>query len=161
MHDLDVISSESTDQNCFCMLMPCVLHLYEGAFDGRQQCVQCLSTLTPLLYVASFLRNIVSYALNTLVQSKALQMSCVLGKPCCLAQEMTSKHATLHIDKVQLSCCHPAATAQRLISPLLLGRQTHPCVPGACHQAHDVVAGVHVQLGGSQLESFPIAVCCT
>jgi len=64
MHDLDVISSESTDQNCFCMLMPCVLHLYEGAFDGRQQCVQCLSTLTQLLYVASFLRNIVSYALE-------------------------------------------------------------------------------------------------
>lgn len=44
MHDLDVISSDSTDQNRFCMLMPCVLHLYEGAFDGRQQCVQCLST---------------------------------------------------------------------------------------------------------------------
>ncbi len=88
----------------------------------------------------SFLRNIVCHATEDMMQSKALHMSCVTGEPSCSAQQMTSKHAILHINTVELSCCHAAATAQGLISTTGLG--TYPCVPGICHQAHNVVTVV-------------------
>lgn len=51
MHDLDVVSGDSAAQFRFCILMLCMLHLFEDAFDGRQSVLQMLHTTMMHVFV--------------------------------------------------------------------------------------------------------------
>lgn len=112
MHDLDVVSSDSAAQFRFCILMLCMLHLLEDAFDGRQSVLKMLHTTVMHVFIPA---SCCLTAKSIHGCRARLCMSCVPGEPGYLAQQMTSKPATLHGDEVELLVAIPQLTAHSLI----------------------------------------------